>query len=344
MTASYFTEQQLNQLSIQKMIIHLVGPNESDYEEFDDCDVSSFGAIFDEMFRDAAKGQRCNFLTGSGVQQTLASDPVGRDFVATSKIMASLFQAKHPKNALPGAFVWAMLNVGGSVYWASLKYDKGSSLRYERTTQNGMTVFQVKDVSNPMPTDSKTLQKSVLITGVNPGDEVCVNQRNNSAASNYLLNWLDVERSYSDADGTEKLKKALQKTVTRLGTALHRNDRKSWAANLHGAASANGIFDTSATAAFLGQIFPQSTNRDAINKAFDQEVRAQKIAGTSFSLDASIAKKPTMTIIEGSNGVQAKYADSARLAGEVDIQQIDGTQDVQVTMTIKDAIDTLHEP
>lgn len=343
MVASYFSDAELAVLKIDEMIIHLVGPDKAkDYKEYDACNFSRHQAVFLQMFREAAKGQRCKFLAASGVRQTLASDPNGANFVQTSKDIAELFQENHTKNSLAGAFVFARLDVNRRYFWASLKYDKGTGLQYKTVNQNGKLVFEVEGVANPMPTDAKALQKSVLITGTNTGDEVCVNQRGNAAAD-YLLKWLDVERLYDDAKGTEKLKKALQKTAHAMGDDLDKDDRKRWRGHLHAFATARSMFDTSSTPNFLAQLFPKTTDRALLEKKFNSEANKQKLGGTKFKPDPSVATKPTRRTLDGVNGVRASFTDAAKTANDVSVTRIDGTDDYQVEMIIRNAKDTMDE-
>ncbi len=157
----------LDRISIQRMIFHVVGPADEDFQLMDEIDAAGFRELF------SARIRKRMLETGSissakmrGVRPSLRSvSEDSRKFVQRSKELTEVFQSGHKGAPLSskGAFIVAQLGGLPTPAFALIKFDDQKVLRYQQTTKDGRVRAKVTEVNNTFVEDRKAMQKSALI-------------------------------------------------------------------------------------------------------------------------------------------------------------------------------------
>jgi hypothetical protein len=111
----------LDEIFIQRMIFHVVGPADDDFQLMDEVDASGFESFFLARIRETNVGNRFNFIgEEAGVCPSLRSvSDDGGKFVQRSKELTELFQNGH--KGAPQSSRGAFIVVSGHAFWQFLQ-------------------------------------------------------------------------------------------------------------------------------------------------------------------------------------------------------------------------------
>ncbi|MBY3268421.1 nucleoid-associated protein [Rhizobium laguerreae] len=303
----------LGSLRIERMIFHVVGPNEEDLVLMDEVDVRSVGDFFLDRIKETNIGNRFNFIgPHQGVRPSLAS--IWKDqnsFVEVSKQLAESFQAQHETVASKkGAFIVALLSGLQQRVFALIKFDDLRVLRFRSEVgQDGRVKAIVSEIDNTFQEDRKAMQKSALIVLTEESGDVAVFDRTNRQnITDYFRAFLGVKRLYTPEQATTRLKKALTAAFTKHQTEASDDVRLSWRERLFNATRQRDAVEPEEDfevfgASVFGEFWKSVEFRQSVAKELDRE----KISGEAIVLDRKLFTKPTLRRLKTLENVVLRY-------------------------------------
>lgn len=329
-------DEALNALRIERMIFHVVGPEESDLSLMDEVDLTSVEDFFLERIRETNIGNRFKFIgPDQGVRpslSTITSDPAR--FVAVSKHLAESFQTQHETVASKkGAFIVAVLSGLPSKVFALIKFDDLRVLRFRSEVgTDGRVKATVSEIDNTFQEDKKAMQKSALIVLSDEGGDVAVFDRTNRQnITDYFRAFLGVKRLYTPEQATARLKTALDTAFTKHQAEASDDVRLSWRERLYNATRTRKAVEPDDDfevfgASVFGEFWQEKPFREAVSK----ELAREKISGESIIFEKRLFSKPTVRRVKTRENVILRFPED--LTGVVVI--IDKRADGSARITI----------
>lgn len=278
-------QDELDALSLGRLIFHVVGPDDADLILMDEVDISGLSNFFLARIRETNVGNRFDFLgSEQGVRPSLAAiskDP--SNFVAITKGMAEQFQNQHKVVASKrGAFIIAELKGGVSPVFALIKFDDLNVLRFSQQSKAGGGIRAVvTEIDNTFQDDRRAMQKSALVVLAQDGGSVAVFDRVDRAnVTKYFRAFLGVKRRWEANEATARLKKAVDAAF-----AAHRKDapkdiQSSWRSRLFDDMDTRASLDLSEDLdGFLSSVFGAYGSNAEFRKSVDRELQRQKVSG-----------------------------------------------------------------
>lgn len=266
---SFFTDEEIDSLSIESMILHVVGPQTFTANPARQVQHEAF---FIGKIIDTAVDPVFSFDTHSSTKRKLEDIASGRNtFERGAQALASSFNSKHVSSSSDGAlFIFEMSVKDPNVrIYSLIKYDYREALQQDPKQPDGVLLR----IINAFIDDNRAVQKAALIrvvAGV-AEDEVSARDRVKRAApelSDYFQDFLGVAREVDDAELSQKALEVVQATLQKFKADLPDKDVST------ALATARGI---------LGQA--PKVNNQAIIDAI--------IEGAGNPTDATLTKKIT---------------------------------------------------
>jgi hypothetical protein len=333
----------LDGLTIQRMIFHVVGPTDEDFQLMDEIDASGFESFFLDRIRETNVGNRFDFIGPDvGVCPSLRS--IANDsskFVERTKQLAESFQAGHKGAPLSsrGAFIIAQLAGLPVSAFALIKFDDQTVLRYQQTQKaDGGVRAKVTEVDNTFIEDRKAMQKSALIvlSQNNDGGELAVYDRvNRLNVSEYFKTFLGVKRMYTSTDATGRLVDALVTSVQKFKTSMPEPIKRNWRKNLHDAVQARDTIEPGEDLNVFGsQVFGAFWQDESFRREVDRSLHQKRISGEMIEIDKERIKPPPMRRLRTRENVLIIYPKQLDDAGAPPVK-VQEHPDGSATITIR---------
>lgn len=306
---------QLSALRIERMIFHVVGPDETDLVLMDEVDATGLADFFLDRIRETNIGNRFQFIgADQGVRPSLVSIADKPDsFVAVSKQLAETFQAQHEAVASKkGAFIVATLSGLPVRVFALIKFDDLRVLRFRSEKgADGRVKATVTEIDNTFQEDKKAMQKSALIVLTEEGGDVAVFDRTNRQnITDYFRAFLGVKRLYSPEQATARFKKALTAAFTKHQGEASDDVRLSWRERLFNATrKKNAVEPDEDLELFGATVFGEFWKNDGFRQTVSKEFEREKISGEAIVLEKNLFQKPTVRRVKTLENVVVRYPD-----------------------------------
>lgn len=330
----------LSGISIQRMIFHIVGPADEDFQLMDEIDAAGFESFFLARIRETNIGNRFNFIgEDAGVRPSLRS--VAEDnskFVQRSKELTEIFQSGHkgaPQSS-KGAFIVAQLGGLPEPAFALIKFDDQKVLRYQQSTNNGRVRAKVTEVNNTFVEDRKAMQKSALIVlNPNGGDLAVYDRANKRNITEYFKTFLGVKRLWTPSDATERLIRSLAASAAVYKQSMPEDVKRNWRRNLHEATRSRDAVEPGEDLNVFGaQVFGPFWQNDEFRKDVERELHRNRISGEVIEIDKTRIKSPQVRRLRTQENIWVIYPKQLDDAGRA-VVNVDRGPDGSATITIK---------
>lgn len=303
---AFFSQEQLDGLTIVRMIFHVVGPDANRMVLLEETDPAPFADFFLERLKSTNGGLMFNFADGSPLEAALRRVHLDRDvFVAEAKSLATQFQNQHSGATSEGAFMIFVLESLGQTYFALVKYDHESVLTYaiqQTATGNRAAIAESRET---FVKSADALQKSVLIKLDDLGGELCVRDRAAPAkVSRYFQGFLGANRRYQPEMLTTTLckiaKDVAKKHSESLGSAVMSDLNKrvyEYVQNTVG-------FDPANKEPFLVAVYGALPAESPVRESFDRELKSQRIDSEVFEFHKASVPRPSKRKLITTEGIE----------------------------------------
>ncbi len=303
---AFFSQEQLEGLSIIRMIFHVVGPDVSKMVLLEETDPGPFADFFLERLKSTNGGLMFNFTDGSPLEASLRKVHLdGNVFETETRDLATQFQNSHTGAASEGAFMIFVLQSLGQTYFAVVKYDHESVLTYaieQTATGNKAAIAELRDT---FVKSADALQKSALIKLDDVGGELCVRDRAApTKVSKYFQAFLGANRRFQPEMLTTALC-AIAKSVARkhseeLGPSVMSNLNKrvyDYVQNTEG-------FDPTNKEPFLAAIFGPLPAESPVRASLDRELKSARIESEAFEFHKPSVPRPAKRKLVTTEGIE----------------------------------------
>jgi hypothetical protein len=222
----YLTEEELDNLRVERMIIHLVGKPDEPFAARDEIVVQE-EAFFRARIQSEAGDGVHSFVDGSEVKQIVERIAKGKmPFAKGGQALARRFFDLHVRQSVSGAFFVLELRTGNrdTKLFALIKYDYREAV--ELTDADGHSVLRA--IVQAFVKERRAVQKFCLVRVTNGvADElVCASDRMKEAPdlTDYFERYLGVRRSKSNSELSKRLNEALRGTLQEVKDVLPNAD------------------------------------------------------------------------------------------------------------------------
>ena len=307
---AFFEENLRHTLQIERMVFHIVGPNDDDFVRLQEVDPGVHRDFFVDRILSVDSGAQYLFSDASATMQRLSRVANDEDvFQAESEALASDFQRKHGGSAAAGAFLIFVLSCGGQQSFALLKYDDETVVAYDvEEGEDGRKRVTLDALEKTFVKNRNALQKAALIRLTASGGELVVSDRQNpQKVARYFESFLDAIRQHTDADLTSTLVKLTRKVVRENRDLVPDDVYREVTRRTYQAASTGGVIDGDNQKAFLDSVFGGPIPDDhAIISKFQAELRRERIDGVPLQLDHNSVSPPNVRRYKTHRGISIK--------------------------------------
>lgn len=303
---AFFTQAQLDGLTIERMIFHVVGPDASKLVLLEETDPGAYAEFFLERLRSTNDGMMFDFASGSNLEAALRRIHVDASvFTSETKNLATQFQIVHSAAAIEGAFMTFVLSSLGQAYYALVKYDHESVITYaiKQTTEgNRANLSGLQDTFVKSP---DALQKSALIRLGDEGGELCVRDRAApTKVSKYFQGFLGANRRFEPDKLTKALckiaKDVAKKHSEALGPAIMSDLNKRVFDYVQNTTS----FDPANKEPFIVAVFGALPAESPIRVSFERELKSARIESEAFEFHKAAVPRPAKRKLVTNEGIE----------------------------------------
>lgn len=307
---AFFDDQQRENLRIEQMVFHLVGPTEEDFVRLEAIDPGPFGDFFLERIRTANSGVPYLFSDASSTRERLAriaADPTV--FQTESERLADDFQRVHGGSAARGAFLVFRLNADGEQVFALLKYDDETVLTYDvEDAGGGRKRVNLEALERTFVQNREALQKSALIRLTAAGGELTVlDRRNQQKVARYFEGFLDAIRQHDDAELTEKLVQVTRRVIRENRDLVDEDVVRDVYRRSYDAAAGGGALGVDEQHRFLEAVVGRNLpDDDPLLAKYRSALRRERIEGAPVALNPARVRPPNLVRYMTVNRIQIR--------------------------------------
>lgn len=307
---SFFTQNQIDQLAIDRMVFHLIGPEDDDFVRLEAMNPGEFSDFFIERIVSANDGIPYTFSDASATRTRLGR--IANDisvFQEESERLAEDFQRQHGGSAAAGAFLIFVLSAGDDQFFALLKYDDETVLSYElEELEDGRRRVSLDSLDRTFVQNRDALQKSAIVNLTDDGgDLVVLDRQNQQKVARYFENFLAAVREFEDAEVTKKLVDTTRKLIRDNRDLVPDHVYRERTRRTYEAASAGGQLNVDNQKSFLDVVFGrQLPDDDPIIPKFRSALRRARIEAIPVTLDASSISRPSAIKYTTQNQIQIR--------------------------------------
>lgn len=335
-------DDDLDRLRIDRMIFHVIGPDDTDLTLMDEVQIGGFEQFFLERIRETNIGNRFEFIGQNvGVRPSLIAIHDNTDkFVAISKEMASSFHSQHSNvSAKKGAFIVAKLSGLMQPAFALIKFDDLRVLRFLHETIKGAVTATVSEVENTFQEDKKAMQKSALIVLNDEGGDLAVYDRTNRRdVTGYFRAFLGAKRLYDGTQATERLSQAIGEAYKRHMHEMPQDVKSNWRTKLYDTTRNLNTLDTEDMSNFMVGVFGDFANNDGFKKTIASELQKYKISGEAIEIAPAVISKPSVRQVKTREGIQVRIPE-----GNDGLVTVEEYENGRATITIQTGRITSNE-
>lgn len=314
----FLSDEQLEHLRIERMIFHVVGPEDGQLVLLEEMDPGEHEEFFLGRIKAANTGILFDFLERSPVLASLrAIDATPDSFVAETKELAALFKTGHGQSTSPGAFFVFALAAGQDRFYALIKYDHEKVLSYTvRATDHGNQAL-IAALTETFVQSPQALQKSAILQLTTTGGELSVKDRSApTKISQYFRQFLGAKRRFTTTDLTEKLCTIARDVGKKNNDVIPPGILRTLNQRVYDAVQTLTGFDPENNEPFLAAVFGPLPEDSKVRKEFEKALRRERIDSESFDFDRTAIRRPAKKHIVTNEGIEViwdrQYDDCVR--------------------------------
>jgi len=309
---SFLTDDERQSLSINKMILHVVGGDEP-FQPQPELATIDHPDFFIARLLDAAVSSVHEFEDGSEVKTAVEKLASNMDpFEAGAQRLSRSFSTYHGTTSRDGAFfIFELSTYEPDVkIYALVKYDYRQAI--EQVDRGGRA--GLRQIIQAFIADRKAIQKSCLVRIRNRIAEQSVSARDRMAPApdltDYFRRFLSVKRYRSDTELNRALTEALREIFADCKSDLPGNDVAAAVAKAKETLRNRQTIDDAAVheAVLIGAGRPANENTQGkLQKATTRRLRLRKLEGLEFKPDPNVLRKAHRKRLKTAEGVYVEY-------------------------------------
>lgn len=311
----FFNEDEILNLQIDRMILHVVGDENFEPEEEQDVEHVEF---FIDRIRDTDVAAVHSFN-----DQSLTKNLIGQiarneiDFLNGSQNLSREFARLHSGNSVDGAFFIFELSSGNAdtKFYSLIKYDYREAI--ERTNEEDRSFL--RRIVSAFIADKKAIQKSALIKVVDGvvSSEVAARDRARQAPDigDYFANFLDVERVRNNQKLTQDLVSALRRILDSCKDILPEGGVSLAFSRARSALRERQTIDEAAIVDAILSAVNHPENENVVTRLqrdISRKLKTAKLDGVEFRPDRTVLRKAPVRQIKTTEGIVLKYPDNTQ--------------------------------
>ena len=305
-TMAFLTPDQLKGLAINRMIFHVVGPEDDQLVLLEEMAPGAHTEFFLERIRTTNNGLKFEFLEASPLLASLkAINDDASIFAHQTQELAKLFHAGHGRTASRGVFMVFALSSGVVKFFALIKYDHETVLSYKvEETESGRraAIAALQDTFVKSP---EALQKSALIRLDATSGELCIRDRSEpSKISKYFRAFVGARRCFDPATLTSKLADIAKKVALANDLLLGPSVMRSLNQSIYSAIQAGTGFDPSSKEPFLVAVYGVLSKDSKVREDFDRELKREGIDSEVFDFEKTVVPRPAKKHLVTHEGIE----------------------------------------
>jgi hypothetical protein len=330
----FFTEEEVGSLTIERMILHVVGGKTFTPEAERTVEHAQF---FIDRIVETDVASVYSFDPKSQTKAQLEQIAAGStEFEAGAQALSKEFSRVHVGGSIDGAlFIFELGTDNPKVKLYSLvKYDYSEAI--EQSEKDGASLL--RKIVTAFIADKKAIQKAAIVRVTNGVADLSVATKDRARAapaiSDYFALFLNVARTLSDSELTEKTIHAIKLAITEGKAHMPNQDvpkafRRAKAAlrdrqEISGNAIVEAVLaaaDDPADEVVRGRI------RDIVLKKINQA----RLTGLEFRPDKQLLGRPPLRRIKTIEGVTLTYPDALETASVERTKSADGGEVITIT-------------
>ncbi len=301
--------EQLNDISIERMIFHVVGPEDGHLVLLEEIEPGDHAAFFVDRLRSAANGVMFDFVAASPVLAALRAIEDDADrFVPETKDLATLFNTMHSGAASVGVFLVFVLSVGEERLYAIIKYDHEEVLSYTIEEEDDVRRALIAALTSTFVRSPDALQKAAIIRLTATGGELSVRDRvAPSKITRYFVGFLGARRRFQADQLTATLSDLTKKTARKHAATLGPAVMSQLNRRVYDAVQAQPGFDPANREPFLAAVFGPLAEDSPVRTTFDKELRNSRIENEVFDFDREAVPRPRRKHMVTDEGIEVIY-------------------------------------
>ncbi|MBZ9996237.1 nucleoid-associated protein [Mesorhizobium sp. BH1-1-4] len=300
------SEEEIENLSIDKFIFHVVHHRNDEPILLDETPIGDFEDFFLERAMETLRGNRFTFADGS-ITRTLLKQVLDDEaqFVPVSKTLAQTFHAGRDKRIKPGVMILMTLVTGQRKLLSVLKYDHEEAVTYD-ITEDAKAIL--KAIANSFTKSADALQKSALIEIVDSDDNIVVVDKTvRHEITDFFRGFLACKRLFDDKQMTQAVEALVVEVVKKhqndLPNDITQNVRDRYYDTVH----KRDKFDA---AEFFAEFFGAHGSA-AVRASFDKGLAKKGMEGEVFKFDKGAVKKLRPQKYKTAEGVKIDVPEQA---------------------------------
>lgn len=301
--------EHLNDIVIDRMIFHVVGPEEANLMLLEEIEPGDHAAFFVDRVRSAANGVMFDFVKASPVLAALRAIEADADsFAPQTKELATLFNTMHSGAASMGVFLVFLLSVGGERLYAIIKYDHEEVLSYTIKEEKDVRRALIAALTSTFVRSPDALQKAAIIRLTPTGGELSVRDRMApSKITRYFVGFLGAQRRFEADQLTSTLSDIAKKTARKHAATLGTSVMSQLNRRVYEAVQAQTGFDPANREPFLAAVFGPLGEDSPVRATFDKELRNSRIENEVFDFDRQALPRPRRRHMVTDEGIEVIY-------------------------------------
>jgi len=335
---SFFSDEDLDSLAIQRSVFHIVGPRREHFQLLEEFDAAPHASFFLGRIGSINNGNRYSFLSDAAVRTQLARiDDDLAAFQEESEKLADAFDQGHRGGSAIGAFMLLALGCRTGRAFALLKFEDEKVLSYAfRAGSSGRPKPTLGEIKQTFVQNRNALQKAALIR-LRPGaDEISVIDRQNpQRPAAYFEQFLGARRQRSETELTKKLIDVTKQIVLQHKDDLPPDTVRTLSKRLFDASQLGASVDGEHTDDWFRSIVGPLPEDSPALKAFRSRLKREGMAGESFVLEKSAVSAPRNRRVETASGVRIVFPIGLQ-DSVVSVDRVKGEITIKDQITIDD--------
>ncbi|UJQ94138.1 nucleoid-associated protein [Mariluticola halotolerans] len=336
-------EDEITTLSINRMILHVVGDPDSDFNEQPEFEQVEHDEFFLARLQDVDVAPVHEFAEFSETKRLIESIAKGdTPFEKGAQRISRLFAKQHRGNSSDGAFfIFELISdKREDRVYALAKYDYSQAIeRFDKDGKSGL-----RQIVQAFIADRKAIQKSCFVRVVDGVARSAVSARDRTKQApdltDYFAGFLDVSRTRSNNELSKALDAVVLRVLKDCKDVLPKKDVRSAYKVAREALRQRDSIDNEAAveAVLLSADSPEDEGiRTRLEKTVRRVLRTSKLDGVTFKPDRTVFTAPKRQKVQTAEGVNLDYPGSLENNG-VSRQAMPGGGTRFIIETAKDLV------
>jgi hypothetical protein len=329
----FLSDAERDDLRIDRMIFHVVGPDLADPILLAEFDPPIFTEFFLKRIKSALGGNAYRFRPDSPTMATLRDVSANEArFVTGSEALAAAFQHEHRQNSIDGVFFLFLLSTfEGARLFALVKYDNDQVLKYDIADADGRRTAILEEFRQTFSTKRESLQKIALVRlGAEDGELMVRDRSKPDGISEYFGKFLRVKRAATPAEFTKKAERVLKDVMRHHRDDLDPEIRKGGARRINEQLRATREFGPETQGQLFDAVFGVLPENSPVRRTYQRKLAAARLDEETFQVDPAAIPRTPRRRIETVEGIQILFNEEDR--GRIVKRELE-TGDTEILIT-----------